>query len=254
MMGERTQFFVTLPSNSSMEKFEDNTLSNYRVELNNDLHLPGGQWEVALSEIQFPMTWYNVKDSLRNYIEINKEKFYVSPGFYESAEELINALNIRFKEHGQNKLKLEYDRISKRVITTNNDVTPTTVVYGGDIARILGNVDTYQTHLESGESSNSLYLATSSAGFHAMYIYSNVVEPVYVGDVSARLLRVVPIQGQHGDYKSIAFDRPHYKPVGLVGGRVIEIKICDDTGKKIEFESGKVVVTLHFKRSKLQIF
>ena len=50
-------FYVTLPSNSSMDVFPENTLSNYRVKLPTSLQL-SGEWEVGLVEIAYPHSWY----------------------------------------------------------------------------------------------------------------------------------------------------------------------------------------------------
>jgi hypothetical protein len=51
-----TQFYPTLPSNSSMAYFQNNTVANFRVKLAETIVLPG-QWEVALTELHFPHTW-----------------------------------------------------------------------------------------------------------------------------------------------------------------------------------------------------
>ena len=55
------QFFLTLPSNSSMGIYPKNTLSDFTVHLPQPLDL-AGDWVVALSEIQYPHTWNNVRE------------------------------------------------------------------------------------------------------------------------------------------------------------------------------------------------
>ena len=49
-------FYVTLPSNSSMKYFPNNTLTKYTSKLHNQLQLEG-KYEVALTEIMFPFNW-----------------------------------------------------------------------------------------------------------------------------------------------------------------------------------------------------
>ena len=49
-----SQFYLTLPSNSSMEYFPANTLTNFKTKLAQPLELIG-EWEVALSEFQYPV-------------------------------------------------------------------------------------------------------------------------------------------------------------------------------------------------------
>ena len=48
-------FYVTLPSNASLDVHPDNTLSNYTVQLPRTLYLKPG-FEVALAEIQYPLS------------------------------------------------------------------------------------------------------------------------------------------------------------------------------------------------------
>ena len=256
-MGERTQFFVTLPSNSSMNKFENNTLSNFRVELYNELKFPGGeeQWDVALAEIQYPTTWYNMGDDEHsNYFEVNGRKFHLPEGYYESGEHLVNKMTESLRDYGISNPQFRYDKISKRIHVTNRDAKFVVVIFSENVARLLGYQKAVKLNLLPGEAKYGEGMVTISAGFHSLYVYSNAVAPVHVGDVSARLLRVVPLEESNGGYKSKTFERPHYKPVGLSGSRVIEIRILNDAGHPVRFEAGKVVVTLHFKRSKLQYF
>ena len=51
-----SDFFMTLPSNA---KFDGNTTANFKVRLPQNIILDGS-WEVALVEIMYPHSWYNV--------------------------------------------------------------------------------------------------------------------------------------------------------------------------------------------------
>ena len=55
-----SDFYITLPSNSSMKHFPENTQSSYRTKLSAPLILSGDDWEVGLSEIFIPKSWYNI--------------------------------------------------------------------------------------------------------------------------------------------------------------------------------------------------
>jgi hypothetical protein len=55
-----TQFYLTLPSNSSVAYFPNNTVENFRVKLAETIVLPG-QWEVALTELHCPHTWSTLR-------------------------------------------------------------------------------------------------------------------------------------------------------------------------------------------------
>ena len=55
-----SEFYVTLPNNSSMQYFPDNKTSNFVLD---------GEWEVGLAEIVYPHTWYNIREG-KNSVEI----------------------------------------------------------------------------------------------------------------------------------------------------------------------------------------
>ena len=57
---ETTQFYPHLPSDSRLDTFLDNTLTEYRVGLPQTITLEG-EWEVALTEIHYPHSWNNIE-------------------------------------------------------------------------------------------------------------------------------------------------------------------------------------------------
>ena len=54
-MDQTQAFYLTLPSNSSMQIYPTNTLTNFNTQLPNSLFLDG-DWEVGVAEIQYPYT------------------------------------------------------------------------------------------------------------------------------------------------------------------------------------------------------
>ena len=60
---EVAQFYLHLPSNSSLDKFSNNTLTEYRVCLPQTISLTG-DWKVALTEIHYPHSWNNVQETV----------------------------------------------------------------------------------------------------------------------------------------------------------------------------------------------
>ena len=63
-----SEFYVTLPSNSSMQYISDNKTSNFVMKLSRTLQLDG-EGEVSLAEIDYPHTWYNTCEG-KNSVEI----------------------------------------------------------------------------------------------------------------------------------------------------------------------------------------
>ena len=87
-----------------------------------------------------------------------------------------------------------------------------------------------------------------------MYIYCDVLECVPVGDTAAPLLRIVEVNGVAGEMLLIQYDPPRYVPLQKKVFDSIEIDIRDDAGGPIAFDSGKLIVTLHFRRAKDSYF
>ncbi len=55
-------FYLTLPSNSSMNYCANNTLTHYTTKFQKITDLDG-TWEIGLAEIQYPHSWYSVKNN-----------------------------------------------------------------------------------------------------------------------------------------------------------------------------------------------
>jgi hypothetical protein len=82
----------------------------------------------------------------------------------------------------------------------------------------------------------------------ALYVYTDIIQAHIVGDVYAECLRTVAVKGRPRETLSDRFDKPNYFPVSRNYISEILIKITDDQGIPINFRSGKIIVTLHFRR------
>lgn len=79
-------FYLTLPSDNSLNFYPDNKISNFKTRLPTPLELKG-EWEVGLAEFIYPHTWYNVNCQnnligydLGNRIEVGRR---IPPGFLQ---------------------------------------------------------------------------------------------------------------------------------------------------------------------------
>ena len=90
-------------------------------------------------------------------------------------------------------------------------------------------------------------LANSKTHF---YIYSNIIEHSLVGDEHAQLLRIIPIKNdaEFGATVCNTFSNPYLIPLQSKTFDTIEIDIRDDTGNNIQFEFGRVIITLLLRR------
>ena len=93
-----THFYLTLPSNASMDVFPDNKTTGYRVQLPQNIDLEG-DWEVGLYSITYPHAWYTLETipgSHYVYYGMPKGTFYglnFEYRHYTSMEDLIKAIN-----------------------------------------------------------------------------------------------------------------------------------------------------------------
>ncbi len=65
-----SHFYLTLPSNASLDVFPDNKTTGYNVKLPKTIDL-NGMWEVGLYSISYPYTWYTL--SKANHIHVITE-------------------------------------------------------------------------------------------------------------------------------------------------------------------------------------
>ena len=85
---ETTQFFLHLPSNSSLDTFPDNTLTEYRVGL-----------PQTIAEIHYPHSWNNIRGDFMNRILLRNEAFpiwevlIIPPAHYSTIEDVIAKMN-----------------------------------------------------------------------------------------------------------------------------------------------------------------
>jgi hypothetical protein len=125
-----TQFYLTLPSNSSIAYFQNNTVANFRVKLAETIVLTG-QWEVALTELHYPHTWSTLKRGVQQTFlyKIGSSPYQtvvLEETQYSSIEQLTKALNAGMSKETLKKVKFNYIRSSRKVLV---DVKHDTTVW-----------------------------------------------------------------------------------------------------------------------------
>ena len=128
-MDQTHAFYLTLPSNSSMQIYPTNTLTNFTTQLPNSLFLDR-DWEVGLAEIQHPYTRNNIRSGKnRVYIKAWNERDYTSLEIPTGSYDNINSVTYNFKQliMATNKFRkddvdIRYASIDKRtsVYVANN--------------------------------------------------------------------------------------------------------------------------------------
>lgn len=281
-----SSFYVTLPSDSSMNLFPRNTQCCFTVKLPRPISIRKENWEVALAELIVPAESHNItrnncgfnlvtkeasiifilqeRSSRRNYFDARAsdglqglqlkipEGAYSSPGdLVETMQKLIDDAIGEEMQKILN-LKIGYSKVAQRVKITSND-KQTGIELPRQLAELLG----YRTQKESIAFMDLYtrfpYCPDMNSGHNQMFIYSDVADFTFVGHLETQILRVVPVKnnkvtdGKHFTYE---FANLHYVPVCKSNFDRIEINISGDTGESIYFAGGKSMVKLHFREKK----
>jgi len=282
-----SQFYLTLPSNT-VENYNQyrkpvdnqardiavpsetswvNKQSEYRVHLPQSIHLEG-EWEVGLSEIIYPHSWFNIySDGPTNchifvaLVGVAQPLVCAVPaGSYETPELIAAAINrqmhVVLSAAGFNGKDLEvlYDTLSRRMFLICSPKVRKIAI--GDRLRYMLGLDDgkkVKSHWFSPDKIVSTYPVDVRGGFDTMYVYCDLVANQVVGDSLVPLLRVVNVEGHPGDVVSRNFTNPHYVPLARQEFSTVEINIKDDTNRSVGFMGGKVTVKLHFRKQKFTL-
>jgi hypothetical protein len=251
-----SHFHVTLPSDSSMSYFPDNTIAHFTTQLPETIQLDG-DYEVELAEIIYPHSWYNLDNLRRQYwVGVKPEgrevrSYYVKSGFYADgtvfANELTKQCAKAFADVVDFTVKFSYNPITNRFSTDVQTKETNNLLYmSSDLQKMLGIV------IGTTPVGNQAVIANNvfelNRGLNLMYVYCDIASHSTVGDTKAPLLRVCSISGKHGEMIRTIFTHPHYVPVGRKEFDSIEILLSTELGKPMPFLFGKSVVTLHFRR------
>lgn len=265
----KDQFYVILPSNSSMQFYPNNTTTKFTTYLAKNLELQG-DWLVALTEIQIPLTFQHINSHHPDrYVQVQHEYIdqtenderpttsisYVTPGIYKDVEIFVDEINELscMKNH----FSLILSRGGRATIKRTCEESEVcknihhTLTMAPALKKILGfPVETGDQNLAVVNSDQPAQLSNNIPDM--FMIYSDIIEPYAVGDVQAKLLRSVPLNHHQCAYNTIfvkTFSSPIYIPVLTNTFRTIDIDIRDQFGESIPFDRGTLTVTLHFKRS-----
>lgn len=245
----KMSFYLTLPSDSSLDFYSENKLSHFFTRLPQPIQLTG-EWEVGLTEIIYPHMWNNVNDHTNEFAyDIGNgilKKGKIATGYYENPAEVIKAFN---PQNFQEKIVIAYNKNTKR-IKVNLKKNARLVLPEGlaeKLGFLPGEVNNANEILPSARVVESPFIVDLNSDFHLFYLYTDIVEPQVIGDVQAPLLRIITVRGQDGGMIHELFDRPHYVPILRKNFQTIEIVIRTHSGQLVSFARGKLIVKLHFR-------
>ena len=209
---------------------------------------------MGLAEICFPNGFNNISDNqtdiylyrdLQNH-PTTKQKYNLSSGFYNNGQELLKRLDNTINNNVKNKpVTFAYN--------TKNDTT--SVVVANNMKLVMNKSLSLKLGFEINTFTSGTHVASNSTDLHFdthyMYIYTNIVNEIPVGNSYVKLLRTVPTYGDTPErYITKTYDKPHYMNIASSFENNIEIGITTDEGNYFDFRGGKVIITLHFIKTK----
>jgi hypothetical protein len=190
-------------------------------------------------------------------------------GYYETMYDIVNALNesisenmpvssipipdkngsfVMTKVERDKWPRFKYNEVKRKV---NVHLVPGAMMTFDDyLAHMLGiRVQPVVNRGLNGSGIGGTMTSDITGGISSLYVYTDILEPVAVGDTEAQLLRVVDVKGRNGETVHKTFDHLHYVPIQKKRFDTIEVDIRDDTGAPISFETGRLIATLHIRRA-----
>lgn len=278
-------FYVCLPSNSSLLAHAGNHGGSYTVDLPIPLQLASHGWEVALSQIVFSQDWpVLVKGDIWVTACVND----VSSGSWKTCQQTfptavelagaedsmegflkktvaplitraltaadIKEVDVKFTRTGTGDKK----RVSFTSPTTTESKTPVRLQLSDTLLHILG---FSRTQLVDGvyfQTDNQLKFNIGPSRFapsrrrsvQTLWIYSDIIHPYITGHMLTPLLRTVDVDSRvdYGTTRVVDFERLEYHRVNGSEINSIRIAIYNIGGKApIEFATN-VTCKLHFQR------
>ena len=283
----RDQFYIVLPSNSSMQYFPENTTSHFVTKLPKEVQLHG-DWTVALTEIQIPLTFLHLTNDVLErtvvvematttqnfktdeFVDItglefqSEEECFVNPGVYRNIDSLVEEINNLESVKSHLRLRIERGGFVKISRTCNSNQCTARLhklELSEKIWKILGVVDNKRAYSngkayimikddEPVTGERPANLAESLPNM--LMVYGNLLEPYVTGDVQTRLLRAVSLdihEYNFGLTKVKAFSPAMYLPLLFNSFQAVEIDIRDQMGQPLPFTHGTLTITLHFRRA-----
>ena len=189
----------------------------------------GGAWEIGLAEIQYPHSWYDVKNKeawmkvhFYKESEIQKHLILLPDGYYSSTKRIIKAIEgEKHRTELKNKFDMNFSEINHKInMKVKKDCQ---VIISPLLQSMLG---FRQAIFPAGEYVSD-WVADVKKGLNSLYVYCPLVEPRMVGDAQVPLLRIVPVEGRDGEMIIRVLDPIQYCPLLQRRLQTVEIDIRD---------------------------
>ena len=255
MSSNEQGFYITLPSESSIELFPENNPSEYTVRLPHWIHLKGN-WEIGLHSITYTL-WNIIQplDEPISFITGGKEgKGGKMRKHYSSVKEYVDGINESLKKshidksHVDKSNEIEFLELNGKVKVTLS--SGYTVRLRREQAIVLGFMS-FEDSAEAYDVKKQEQTGPYKANLHRetnIHVYCDIVQAQIVGDKMAPLVAVVPCQETYDTYETLyTVENIRYIPVQTKSFQDIKVHLRSSTEEPIPFEHGRATITLHVR-------
>ena len=236
-------FYITLQSDSSLDYFPNNTISNFKNHFSETVRLED-EFEVALVECSYVHSSLLVckGDKIGDAIGLNRK------GEIHAKRDLLDVAD----------LEAELEQYKNEVDPLHNDILIIyQEMYSMENVSFIKEVKNFKftPRLEnvlgwSNERKDYSLGIFPSATRTQLYVYCSIIEGQRVGSEVLPLLRKMSYVGKHNEIMTRSFSHLQYASVGYNEIDNIWIYIRNESGDPPPFTSGTFSCTLHFRRKR----
>ena len=187
-------FTIDLVSNAPGKLFTDKTLSSFTNFSPEQVNLER-QWEIAISEISYPLMYQNVTEGKLKFFDEKLSKstttYNLESGLYTSIKDFVEAMNTLIQEknnHNEICITVKVSRRMKKVVLA--DDTSGLAFCLTDLDHVLSNNVGNEFGVPMiGKGPHEPDFAYDIVRIHLLMIYSDLVEYNFFGDTKTPLLR-----------------------------------------------------------------
>jgi len=258
---ERDEFYITLVSNATFSKrlYPDNKVSQFKTRLYRCIELCGGNYEMALTEIQFPIAFYNVfkdeyyMETIANEVGEYATVLTIPQGFYTDVDHILQQLNNAGGLVSEG-VTFSYEANCRRVKVTFKEgkYKNIRINLSPKLREMLGFNPFGEEYISAGLAPNPVDLNVNIPT--QLFVYCDVLEPQMVGDCMACVLRTVGIHDvtKFGSLFVKTYDNPEYIPIQKTHFQTIEFSIKTYEDVRVPFQSGPSLIKVHVRRARRQ--
>ena len=194
-------------------------------------------------------------DNCTNYGFFVDQKIHIQNGYYASprhlVEEIQKSINFQYGltlKNSNATITITYGENSARVKLDVQDPMKVKIIFPKAIAEILGVDRNYFDQPVANEKYIFRYGVDLNTKIYQLYIYSDLASYIFIGDVTATILRVLPFESiRENNHLHQKFVNVHYVPVAKSFIDQVHISIKGDTGESVPFISVKTLMNFRQK-------